>query len=82
MGKKLDKMRELLISLKTLTVRKFSTIYHEKAWQSYERVLGYRATIAQVTSIFYFILFSFIGNERTQMSKKFLEEGKPANPEL
>jgi len=82
MGKTFAKMREQLIVIKTLTVRKFPTIYHERAWQNYERILIYRANMSQFLALLYFVSFWSASMDRTHTSKKFLDDGESKNPEL
>ena len=57
-------------------------MYHKQAWLSFERILMYRATIAQVMALLYFVAFYLLGTESSIVSEKFLEEGDPANPDL
>ena len=68
--------------IKDLTWRKLPSSFHEKAWANYDKILLYRANIAQMTNLLYFVLFYSMGLEHIQLSKEYLEEGNLVNPEL
>lgn len=55
---------------------------HKKAWSEFERILMYRANVAFLSKVLFFLIWSGFGNANFQQSEEYIDEDGSHNQNL
>ena len=69
-------------TVRDLTLRKFPSKLHKRAWRDFDKILMYRTIMCSLSRVVYTTVQACLGTMKWQESQEYVAMGEPANHEL